>query len=178
MRTILYVLLLCLAMPSVMADENPLTSHNRSLFVGVKHLLVRSAEKMPEEHYAFKPVDSVRTYGQIIGHIADTQYIFCAAVLGEKNPALKIEKTKTTKADLVAAIKDSCAYCDKAYNSLTDQTATELVTIFAGDTPKLGILNINNIHSIEHYGNLITYMRMKDIVPPSSEPGFIPEKKK
>ena len=178
MRTILCVLLLCLAMPSVMADENPLTSHNRSLYVGVKHLLVRSAEKMPEEHYAFKPVDSVRTYGQVIGHIADTQYTFCAAVLGEKNPALKIEKTKTTKADLVAAIKDSCAYCDRAYNSLTDQTATEVITIFAGDTPKLGILNINNLHSIEHYGNLITYMRMKDIVPPSSEPGFIPEKKK
>lgn len=178
MRTILYVLLLCLAVPSVMADENPLTSHNRSLYVGVKHLLVRSAEKMPEEHYAFKPVDSVRTYGQIIGHIADTQYIFCAAVLGEKNPSLRIEKTKTTKADLVAAIKDSCAYCDRAYNSLDDRSATELVTIFAGDTPKLGILNINNLHSIEHYGNLITYMRMKDIVPPSSEPGFIPEKKK
>lgn len=178
MRTILYVLLFCSAMHSALAEDNPLTSHNRSLYVGVKHLLVRSAEKMPEEHYAFRPVDSVRTYGQIIGHIADSQYTFCAAVLGEKNPSLKIEKTKTTKADLVAAIKDSCAYCDKAYNSLNDQTATELVTIFAGDTPKLGILNINNVHNIEHYGNLITYMRMKDIVPPSSEPGFIPEKKK
>jgi len=178
MRTILSLLLLCLAMPAALADDNPLSGHTKSMYGGVKHLMLRSAERMPEEHYSFRPVDTVRTYGQIIGHLADSQYTFCSAVLGEKNPALKIEKTKTSKADLVAALKEACAYCDRAYDSLNDKSGAEIVKIFAGDTPKLGVLNINSVHSIEHYGNLITYLRMKGIVPPSSDPGFIPEAKK
>jgi len=104
--------------------------------------------------------------------VADSQYMFCSAVLGEKSPAPKVEQTKTSKADLIAAIKEACAYCDKAYDSLTDASATGMVKFGGRDMPKLGVLTVNIIHSMEHYGNLVTYMRMKGIVPPTSEPGF------
>ena len=124
---------------------------------------------MPEESYNFKPTDAVRSYGQIIGHLADAQYTFCSTAMGEKNPGLNIEKSKTTKAELVSALKDAVAYCDKAYDSMTDATGAQMVKFFGMDMPKLGVLNINNLHDMEHYGNLVTYMRMKNIVPPSTE---------
>jgi uncharacterized damage-inducible protein DinB len=159
-------------------QENPLSAYNKVIYAGVKGILLRSAEKMPEESYSFRPTDAVRSYGQIVGHVADAQYLFCSLVLGEKNPSPKIEQTKTSKADLIAALKDAFAYCDKAYDGMTDASATQMVTFFGGDTPRLSVLGANNMHTMEHYGNLVTYMRMKNIVPPTSEPGFMPQPKK
>ncbi len=157
---------------------NPLITFNKFVYAGVKGILLRSAEKMPEENYNFKPTDSVRTYGQIIGHVADAQYLFCSLALGEQNPGPNIEKTKSSKADLITALKDAFSYCDRAYDGMTDASATQTVQLFGGDTPKLGVLNVNNMHTIEHYGNLVTYMRLKNIVPPTSEPGAMPQTKK
>jgi uncharacterized damage-inducible protein DinB len=161
-----------------LAQDNPLSAYNKHVYGGVKSILLRSAEKMPEENYNFKPTDAVRSFGQIVGHVADAQYLFCSIELGEKNPAPKIEQTKTSKADLIASLKDAFAYCDKAYDGMTDASATKMVQLFGGDTPKLGVLTVNNIHTVEHYGNLVTYMRLKNIVPPTSEPGFQPQPKK
>jgi uncharacterized damage-inducible protein DinB len=151
------------------APANPMSTFNKFAYTRIKTLLVSSAEKMPEENYSFKPTDAVRSYGQIIGHVADAQYMFCSVALGEKNPGLKIEQTKTTKADLVAALKEAVAYCDKAYDGMTDASGNQMVKLFDLDIPRLGALNINNMHDMEHYGNLVTYMRIKNIVPPSSE---------
>ena len=151
------------------ASQGPFSTYNKFFYARMKTILVSSAEKMPEESYNFKPTDSVRSYGQIVGHIADAQYNFCALALGETNPGLKIEETKTTKVELVAALKGALAYCDKAYDSMTDASGAQMVKMFGMDMPKFGVLNINNAHDMEHYGNLVTYMRMKNIVPPSSE---------
>jgi len=160
------------------AQPNPFSTFSKFAYGRVKTILVRSAEKMPEENYNFKPTDAVRSYGQIVGHVADAQYMFCSVALGEKNPGLKIEQTKTTKGDLVAALKDAVAYCDKAYDSMTDASGSQMVKLFDMDMPKLGALNINNMHDMEHYGNLVTYMRLKNIVPPTSEqPPAAPQKK-
>jgi uncharacterized damage-inducible protein DinB len=155
---------------------NPYTTFNKFIYGGVKGILLRSAEKMPEENYSFKPTEAVRSYGQILGHVADSQYLFCSMALGEKNPGLKIEETRTSKADLIAALKDAFAYCDKAYEHMTDESGKETVKMFGGDTPKLGVLTVNSAHAAEHYGNLVTYMRLKNIVPPTSEPK--PDQKK
>jgi uncharacterized damage-inducible protein DinB len=188
MRPLLRTLLICLLAPAAIglaqdspppppptaSLSNPLSANNKAIWGGVKKMILGSAEKMPEENYSFKPMESVRSFGQILGHVADSQYAFCSRVLGEKNPAPKVEQTKTSKADLVAALKDAFAYCDKAYDGMTDASATQMVKIMGGDTPKLGGLAINNLHTVEHYGNLVTYLRMKNIVPPSSEPGFMP----
>jgi uncharacterized damage-inducible protein DinB len=167
MKTLLISLLATAALAT--AQDNPLSTFNKMAYGRVKDNLLRSAEKMPEEGYNFKPTDAVRSYGQIIGHVADAQYLFCSIALGEKNPAPKIEQTKTSKADLVAALKAAFTYCDQAYDGMTDASGSQMVKLFGNDAPKLGVLTVNNMHNMEHYGNLVTYMRLKNIVPPSSE---------
>src|SRR5712692_791093 len=160
------------------SQANPFSTYNKIFYARMKTILVSSAEKMPEENYNFKPTEAVRSYGQIVGHVADAQYNFCSLALGENNPGLKIEQTKTTKADLVAALKDALAYCDKAYDGMTDASGVQTVKMFGMDMPKFGVLNINNAHDMEHYGNLVTYMRLKNIVPPTSEPAPAAQQKK
>jgi uncharacterized damage-inducible protein DinB len=160
------------------SHENPFSAHNKFLYGGMKLILLRSAEKMPEENYSFKPTDVVRSYGQILGHVVDVQYAFCSVVRGEKDPNPNIEKTKTSKADLIAALKDAFAYCDRAYDGMTDTSGAILIKHMGMNSTKLGLLNGNALHMIEHYGNLVTYMRLKNIVPPTSEPGFLPQSPK
>ena len=179
MRKMLRMLMVCLLLPAgvvlaqekpaAAAPENPLSAWNKKAYTRLKDILLRSAQKMPEENYSFKPVDTVRSYGQIIGHLADAQYLFCSISLGEKNPAPDIEHSKTSKADLIAALNAGFAYCDKAYDSMTDASAAQTIKLFGNDAPRLSALTVNNMHNMEHYGNLVTYMRVKGIVPPSSE---------
>src|ERR1700746_2412107 len=160
MKTFVRMLMLCLMVPAGIAlaqdkpaeenpavsAENPLTSWNKIAYTRVKGIVVRSADKMPEENYGFKPADTVRSYGQIVGHLADAQYLFCSKALGEKGPDLNIEKNKTSKADLIAALKEGFAYCDKAYDGMTDASGAQTVNLFGGDTPKLSVLSVNLIH--------------------------------
>src|SRR6266478_3964955 len=121
MKTLLRLVVLCLAVPAglvlaqdkAMVSQDPLSTWNKFAYARVKDMLLKSAEKMPEESYSFKPVDTVRSYGQIVGHVADAQYAFCSLAMGEKNPAPDIEHTKTSKADLIAALNTAFAYCDK-----------------------------------------------------------------
>jgi len=129
-----------------------------------------AGEKMPEAQYAFKPDPAARSFGQILGHIADANYLFCSGVLGENSPSPGIEKIKTTKAELTSALHDAFAYCNRAYETLTDAAAKETVKAFGQERNKLGVLWFNASHNLEHYGNLVVYMRLKGIVPPSSDP--------
>ena len=130
----------------------------------------RAAEKMPEEEYAFKPDPASRSFGQILGHIADADYLFCSTILGESSPSPGVEKSKTTKAELRAALHDAFTYCNRAYDALTDAGANETVKAFGQERNKLGALWFNASHNLEHYGNLVVYLRLKGIVPPSSDP--------
>src|SRR5205809_218395 len=129
----------------------------------------RAAEKLPEEQFAFKPDAAVRSFGQILGHVADANYTFCSGVLGESSPSPGIEKTKTTKAELTVALRNAFAYCSRAYDALTDANANETVKAYGQERNKLGVLWFNASHNLEHYGNLVVYMRLKGIVPPSSD---------
>jgi len=152
------------------ATQNPVAAGQKMLYTMAKNNIVRSAEKMPEENYAFKPTPEVRSFGQLLGHVADAQYMFCSAVLGKTPPAPGVEKSKTTKADLVQALKDAFAFCDPAYDGMTDAQASALVKFFGGDQAKVTVLAFNTAHNNEHYGNIVTYLRLKGLVPPSSEP--------
>jgi uncharacterized damage-inducible protein DinB len=178
MRLFLRTLPIWLLASVSLAEDNPLSAHTKLVYTGVKNILLRTAEKVPEENYGFKPTDAVRSFGQIVGHVADASYMFCSVALGEKNPAPHVEKTKTSKADLAEALKAAFAYCDRAYDGMTDASAPQTVNLFGREMPKLGVLNVNIGHTLEHYGNLVTYMRLKNIVPPTSEPGFEPVPKK
>ncbi len=151
---------------------NPLSAGAKRTYEAVKGYITRAAEKMPEEQYSFKPTPEVRSFGQLLGHVADAQYGFCGAVAGEKAPAPAggVEKTMTTKADLQKALADAFAYCDKAHAGMTDAAGAATVKFFGSEMAKLSILEFNTHHDFEHYGNIVTYLRIKGIVPPSSEP--------
>ena len=135
-----------------------------------KNNLVRAAEQMPEGDYSFQATKDVRTFGQLIGHVADANFMICSTASGEANPSTtSSEKTLTTKTDLVKALKDSFTFCDKAYQ-LADSKAAEEVTLFGSlKTNRIGALAFNAAHDMEHYGNIVTYMRLKGMVPPSSQ---------
>ena len=151
------------------ASANPISDGSRMMFQIVSGFVTRSADKVSEEIYAFKPTPEVRSFGQLVGHVAEDNYVICAAAMGEKPPVEGIEKSKTTKADLVKALADSVAYCQKAYGGMTDATAGQEMPFFNRKLAKVSILDFNTAHVYEHYGNLVTYMRLKGIVPPSSE---------
>jgi uncharacterized damage-inducible protein DinB len=143
----------------------------RAMWKAMSGYIVTSAEQMPEADYSFRPVATVRTFGQLIGHVAGAQYMFCAAALGEApKEEGDIEKSVTTKAGLVAAIKASNEYCQRAY-AQTDAAATSGMTkLFGQDQNRMYSLIMNATHDGEHYGNIVTYMRVKGMVPPSSQP--------
>ena len=151
------------------ASSNPISASEKGFYGVVSGFVVAAAEKMPEQNYSFKPAPDVRSFGQLVGHVADAQYFFCSTATGEPNPKKDIEKTKTAKADLVAALKDAVAYCDKAYAGMTDAQGSQTVKFMNYDTAKLTMLSINTAHTDEHYGNMVTYLRIKGITPPSSE---------
>ena len=150
---------------------NPLSTGTKFLYTISKDDVLKSAEEMPEANYSFKPVDTVRSFGQLVGHVADAQYEFCSAVVGDGKKSPDVEKTKTSKTDLIAALKEAFAYCDQAYNGMTDAHAADMVDFFGHKSPKLTILEFNVSHNMEHYGNMVTYLRMKGLVPPSSQKG-------
>ncbi|HWZ33744.1 MAG TPA: DinB family protein [Bryobacteraceae bacterium] len=149
------------AQPSVLGEA-------RQEFDEVRSFILRSAEKMPEESYSFKPAPRVRTFGQILGHIAEEQYLFCGTAKGEQRAA-DVEGTKTSKADLIAALREAFAYCDSVYDSLNDATALQVIGSGAKTRTRLKVLWGNTIQDNLHYGNLITYLRIKGLVPPSTE---------
>jgi len=155
-------------------SSNPLGAGAQRTYNIIKGYITRAAEKMPEEHYAFKPTKDVRSFGQLVGHVADASYGFCSAAAGEKAPKGgfdgSIEKSTTTKAELQKVLAEAFGYCDKVYAKFSDNMATEMVKGFWGELPKLSVLDFNTAHDFEHYGNIVTYMRLKNIVPPSSEP--------
>jgi len=157
---------------------NPLSTWLRNAYMGNRNTIVRSAEKMPEENYGMRPGTQleVRTFGQQVGHVANYNFLWCSQAKGEKNPNAgnNLEKLNT-KAEFLKALNDALAYCEGVYASLTDASGLEMVDITQESgrqtrNLRMALLILNFAHNNEIYGNMVTYMRMKDIVPASSEP--------
>ena len=148
---------------------NPISVSEKGFYTLVSGEVIAAAQKMPEDNYSFKPTPDVRSFGQLVGHVADAQYGFCGLASGEPVAPKDIEKTKTSKADLVAALQDAVAFCGKAYSGMTDAHGSEMVKFMNFNLARLSVLSVNTAHADEHYGNMVTYLRMKGIVPPSSE---------
>jgi hypothetical protein len=151
---------------------NPVTTGLRETWTGAKRNITESADLMPEANYSFKPVDPVRTFGQILAHLAGANYVICAAARGEKSPYAEdaFEKTATTRAQIIKAVADSHAYCDGVFAWADDKRLGETIEMpfgmGKGARAKALVMNIGHVN--EHYGNLVTYFRLKNIVPPSS----------
>ena len=131
--------------------------------------ITAAANELTEAEYAYRPIAGVRTFGELVGHVAGSQNMFCAIVLGDKPPAEDaIEKGPQTKVALVAALTASTAYCAKGY-AITGASGAATVDMFGEKGTKVGALALNAVHDGEHYGNIVTYMRMQGKVPPSSK---------
>jgi uncharacterized damage-inducible protein DinB len=149
--------------------QNPLSSDLKNSYNGTKSTIIKAADEMSEADYSFKASPPERTYGAIVGHIADVQLALCGNAKGDHKMG-DAEKTKTTKADLVAALKASFDYCDGVYDSMTDADAASQVTMFGPrKASKLAVLNFNISHDNEMYGQMVVYLRIKGLVPPSSQ---------
>ena len=148
------------------------TADIRPLYDQFKTWVVAAAEQVSDADYAFKPTPEVRSFGQIVGHVANSNYFFCSTAAGEKSPATRdIEKEVSAKAQLVTELKAAFAYCDKAY-AMNDAALAKPAELFGMKGTSLWVLNFNAVHNAEHYGNIVTYMRMKGMVPPSSQRGM------
>lgn len=168
-RFALITMLIAAPSAAMAQPANPITAGAKAQFDVVSGFIVRAAEKVPEDAYAFQATAEVRTMGQLFGHVADGFMGMCSTAGGGKPPRIGIEKAVTGKANLVVALKEAVAYCQSVYGSMTDQRGLETVPFFFGPSPRSSVLYFNVAHAYEHYGNLVTYMRLKNIVPPSSE---------
>jgi uncharacterized damage-inducible protein DinB len=152
------------------ATANPMVAETRTEWQAMIGFITKAAEQMPEADYAFKPTPAVRSFGQLIGHLADGQSVICAAALAQPTTAAEgdVENKVTAKSALIAALRTSTELCTRAY-AQTDAATTGMTKLFGQDRTRFAALLRNTVHDGEHYGNLVTYIRLKGMVPPSSQ---------
>ena len=167
MKSISIPILAAALMTAALAQDNPFSADARQTYALIKSSLLRAADKMPAEDYAFRTTPQVRTFAEMIAHVADAQFRMCAVVKGEKPPASVA--SKTAKTELVPALRASFDYCDPVYEKMTDAAGAAKVRWALWDMSKLGLLNWNISHDNEMYGIIGAFLRIKGLVPPSSE---------
>jgi hypothetical protein len=152
----LVILALLIARASQAQTATPLTSGARLHYGIIKGYELRAAAKMPEEQYGFRPVPEVRTFAQLIAHLADSNYRLCSVMAGQDPPRdAGIERTAKTKAEIGKALTDSFAYCDAQYAAMTDAAGTPIVKFDAGSEgsrvpiqmPRLTVLAFHTAHA-------------------------------
>lgn len=158
---------------------NPATASYVTFYNIARQNILEGAEAMPEKDYAYRPTADVRTFAALVAHIADAQYIFCSSVRNQPNPngtnlkpgdvTQTIEQSKKhSKAEMLAALKQAFAYCDPIAASTTDANWSDVVRLNGAERPAATPLTLINVHLWEHYGNMVTYLRLKGVVPPST----------
>ena len=158
-----------LAPATASAQDGPVVASLKGLHDTTKDNITATADIVPEDLYGFRPTEEVRTMGQILAHVANAQFLFCSAAAGEASPnSENFEETRTTKAQIIAALNEGFAYCDRVYGNTTDAAGATMRDLFGQQMAASAVLAFNSAHNYEHYGNLVTYMRINGIVPPSS----------
>jgi len=144
----------------------------KAMHATIRRNLAEAAQSMPANEYSFTPTPQVRSFGQLVGHLANANFFFCSQAKGEQPPSTTDYEKASDKATLVKALGESLAYCDGIYSETTDANVSDLVTIAGpnGGTPtsRGAVLLFNTTHNNEHYGNVVVYMRLKGHVPPST----------
>lgn len=144
-----------------------------NMHMTIRRNLIEAAQAMPPAEYAFKPTPQVRSFAELLGHVAMANYFFCSMAKGEASPSkANIERTISDKEGMTKALGDSLTYCDTVYKETTDANANQMVKIAgpggATQSTRAQVLMFNTTHNNEHYGNVILYLRLKNIVPPST----------
>ncbi len=148
-------------------SASPFISELKQFYTVRKGDLLKAVDRMPAENYDFKPTPEMRSFGQLVAHIADAQMGFCSGAKGQ--PKRLNAASKTSKADLVTALKASFDECDSALESTTDATATQMIKTGTAEHPKFWSLLYATLHDNEEYGYLAVYLRLKSLVPPSTD---------
>jgi uncharacterized damage-inducible protein DinB len=185
-HTLLLTALLCAGTASIASSQTraagpaqptmtaqPITQALRSAWNGARLNIKESADQMPEPLYVFKPTLDVRSFGQILAHLAGANYVFCSAAKGEKTPHAEdeFEKAATTRPAIITALADSLTYCDGVFAAMDDKKLSEMIDM-PFEMPRAArtaALVAEISHMNEHYGNLVTYFRLRGMVPPSSK---------
>lgn len=151
-----------------MRGQMPALDAARRQYESVRDYMLQTARGIPEDVVAYRPTEEVRSFGELLGHVANASYTFCATALGEDSPSSTNYEEVTDKAGLTSALEGAFAYCDRAHTELAGPRMMEEVSLFGQTGSRLWVLVFNATHIWEHYGNLVTYMRLNGIVPPSS----------
>lgn len=152
-------------------QANPLSAALARSFATVADHIVASAEQFPEDKYGFRASPDVRTFAEEIAHVADAHFTYCSRARNERSPQSgRSEGTLTEKAALVAKLVESVAYCRDSYAAMTDPMLTESYQLGNATGIRAAALLTNATHDNEHYGKIVTYLRMNGLVPPSSQP--------
>jgi uncharacterized damage-inducible protein DinB len=160
---------IALLVPVLVQAQNPMMVSVKAQHDQAKGYILKAAEMLPENLYSFKATPDVRSIAQLFGHIADGTTSICGSAGGGKAAPAGAEKSMSTKAQLTKALADAFAVCDKVIAGMTDTQAMETTKFFVGGESTRGmIIAFNTAHNFEHYGNLVTYMRLNKIVPPST----------
>ena len=168
-RTLIAAVAVVLAAPLSLSAQNPLVQSLKGLFDITKTNIMATAEILDDEMYTFRPTDEVRSTGELLAHIADWQFVFCSAAADEANPRPEnFEETRTHKAEIIDALELGFAYCERIFARTNDAGVADAAVFFGSPNTVGGMLAFNSMHNHEHYGNLVTYMRINGIVPPSS----------
>lgn len=168
MRPFLLLVLATVGVPAAAVAQSAGVATTRDVWKDITAFITTAAEDLTQAQYDYRPTASVRSFGQLVAHVAGAQNMFCAAALGDPpRTEDEFEKPGATKAQMVTALKASTEYCAKAY-AQTDAAVQQPIKLFGQDRTRFYALVLNGAHNGEHYGNIVTYMRMLNLVPPSS----------
>ena len=150
-------------MPNPIMASNPLTTTLSIFRSNMQDKIMKSADEMPESKYSYRPTKDVRSFAEIVNHVADISYTLCSNVKGEANPATAT--AKRSKPEIMAYLKGSFDYCDRVYSGFTDAHLNDPADFFGFKTNKMFILTQVGNHDALHYGNLVTYLRLNGLTP-------------
>ena len=144
-----------------------------NMHMSIRRNLIEAADAMPATDYSFKPTPQVRSFAELIGHVAFANFYICSMAKGEPMPTMvNFERTITDKPGAVKALGDALNYCDGTHKETTDANANQPVKVSGpggqGQSTRALVLMFNVTHNNEHYGNVVLYLRLKGIVPPST----------
>lgn len=149
-----------------MSDAVP--SALTSQFESVSGYLLSAAEQVSEDDYSFAPTEEVRNLGGILGHVAGAHYAYCSAARGEEAPAAA-QQEATTKAEIVEKLRASRDYCLQGFRQTSADQLGQSANVFGSESDVISAMLGVLVHDNLHYGNIVTYMRSIDMVPPSSQ---------
>jgi uncharacterized damage-inducible protein DinB len=145
----------------------------KSMHASIRRNIAEAAEKMPASDYGFKPTPQIRSFGELIGHVVNTNRLFCGQAAGKPFSLTTNYERVADKAALVVALNEALAGCDAVVADTTDANVGQVIKIGTprgggGEATRGSMLIFNTTHNNEHYGNLVVYLRLKGIVPPST----------